>query len=153
MLKQLINIDKKCMLNKELIRRKINNIENYIKEIEPLLALEATEIVSDVLKLRTVERNFQLIVDTMLDINTHIISAENMKAPETLQETFLILGKGGVLPDNFVKKIAPVVGLRNIVVHEYEKIDNEKMMRDVKEGAFQFGEYIVCIDNFLQKTK
>jgi len=139
------------MLNKELVQRKINNIENYIKEIEPLLALEAEEIVRDVLKLRTIERNFQLIVDTMLDINTHIISAENLKAPETLQETFLILGEGGVLPLEFVKKIAPVVGLRNIVVHEYEKVDNEKMMRDVKNGASQFGEYIVHIDSFISK--
>ena len=115
------------------------------------MKLEANEIVSDVLKLRTIERNFQLIVDTMLDINTHIISAKNLKAPETLQETFLILGDGGVLPFEFVKKIAPVVGLRNIVVHEYEKIDNEKMMCDVKDGASQFGEYIVHIDDFLQK--
>ncbi|MEI7426089.1 MAG: DUF86 domain-containing protein [Candidatus Moraniibacteriota bacterium] len=139
------------MINRELVQRKINNIENYIKEIEPLLKLEANEIVSDVLKLRTIERNFQLIVDTMLDINTHIISAKNLKAPETLQETFLILGDGGVLPFEFVKKIAPVVGLRNIVVHEYEKIDNEKMMCDVKDGASQFGEYIVHIDDFLQK--
>lgn len=140
------------MLNKELIQRKINNIENYIKEIEPLLSLEVSEIVSDVLKFRTIERNFQLIVDTMLDINTHIISAKNLKVPETLQETFLILGDGGVLPVDFVKKIVPVVGLRNIVVHEYEKIDNEKMMWDVKEGASQFGEYIVHIDNFLRKN-
>ena len=140
------------MLNKELIERKINKIENYIKEIEPLLVLTSNEIVSDILKLRTVERNFQLIVDTMLDINTHIISSENLKTPETLQETFLILGDGGVLPVDFVKKIAPVVGLRNIVVHEYEKVDNEKMMQDLKDGISQFGEYLISIDNFLQKA-
>ncbi|EKE15768.1 MAG: hypothetical protein ACD_11C00106G0008 [uncultured bacterium] len=139
------------MLNKELVQRKINNIENYIKEIEPLLILDVSEIAGDVLKLRTIERNFQLIVDTMLDINTHIISAKNLKAPETMQETFLILGEAKVLPLDFVKKIAPVVGLRNIVVHEYEKVDNEKMMSDVKDGASQFGEYIVHIDNFLEK--
>ncbi len=140
------------MPNKELLRRKINKIENYIKEIEPLLVLTSNEIVSDILKLRTVERNFQLIVDTMLDINTHIISSENLKTPETLQETFLILGDGGVLPVDFVKKIAPVVGLRNIVVHEYEKVDNEKMMQDLKDGISQFGEYLISIDNFLQKA-
>ncbi len=140
------------MPNKELLRRKINKIENYIKEIEPLLVLNSNEIVSDILKLRTVERNFQLIVDTMLDINTHIISSENLKTPETLQETFLILGDGGVLPVDFVKKIAPVVGLRNIVVHEYEKVDNEKMMQDLKDGISQFGEYLISIDNFLQKA-
>ena len=140
------------MPNKELIRRKINKIENYIKEIEPLLVLTSNEIVSDILKLRTVERNFQLIVDTMLDINTHIISSENFKTPETLQETFVVLGDNGVLSLAFVKKIAPVVGLRNIVVHEYEKVDNEKMMQDLKAGISQFGEYLVSIDNFLQKS-
>jgi uncharacterized protein YutE (UPF0331/DUF86 family) len=140
------------MLNKELIKRKINKIEGYVEEIRPILELPFNEIPKDLYKLRTLERNFQLIVDTLLDINTHIISAENLTPPEDMTETFHILGKAGVLPMEFVENISPVVGLRNKVVHEYGIIDIGKMVKDVQEGISQFGEYAVHIDNFL-KTK
>lgn len=138
------------MLDKELIKRKINRVENYVKELEPILALNANEIPKDAFKLRTLERNFQLIVDTVLDINTHIIAAENLQAPDDMTETFFILGKAGILPTDFVDKIYPVVGLRNKVVHDYEIIDIKKIVKDVKEGISQFGEYAVHIDDFLK---
>ena len=139
------------MLNKELIQNKINKIEGYAREIEPILKLEHNEILGNYANLRTLERDFQLIVDTVIDINTHLISAENLRAPEDATETFYILGEAGVLPMDFVKKFSPVAGLRNIVVHDYEKIDVEKLIDDIKSGIDQFGEYAVHIDNFIKK--
>jgi uncharacterized protein YutE (UPF0331/DUF86 family) len=139
------------MLNRILIQKKINKIENYTKEIEPLLKFSVDEIMSDVLKLRTLERNFQLIVDTMLDINTHIIAAENLKAPDNLQETLSILGEAGILPLEFIEKFAPAVGLRNKIVHDYEKIDQKKVITDLKNEMEQFARYIVYIDEFINK--
>ncbi|MFA6047725.1 MAG: DUF86 domain-containing protein [Parcubacteria group bacterium] len=139
------------MLNKILVQEKINKIENYTKEIEPLLKFSVDEIMADILKLRTLERNFQLIVDTILDINTHIIAAENLKAPDNLQETLSILGEAGILPFEFVEKFAPAVGLRNKIVHDYEKIDQKKVITDLKNEMEQFAQYIVCIDEFINK--
>jgi uncharacterized protein YutE (UPF0331/DUF86 family) len=138
------------MINKDLIKRKINKIEGYVEEIRPILELPAHEIPKDLYKQRTLERNFQLIIDTLLDINTHIISAENLTPPDDMTETFFILGRAGFLPMDFVEKISPVVGLRNIVVHEYEVVDIENMVKDIQEGISQFGEYAVHIDNILK---
>jgi uncharacterized protein YutE (UPF0331/DUF86 family) len=142
------------MANEELLKRKINSIEEYIREIAPTLQMKsADEIIADVLLLRAVERNFQLIVDTMLDINTHIIAADGLKSPSTNQETFLILVRAGVLEEDLVKQMAPVVGLRNKIVHEYEGISTEKFIADIKQGLSQFGRFVVCIDDYLQKEK
>lgn len=140
------------MPNKELIKNKINKIENYLKELEPILKLETNEILGNYTNLRTTERNFQLIVDTVIDINTHIISTENLRAPEDATETFFILGEAKILSMDFVKKFSPVAGLRNIVVHDYEKIDTEKMINDIKSDINQFGEYALYIDNFINKS-
>lgn len=139
------------MPNKKLVQNKINKIEGYIKEADPILKFSANEILSDYTKLRTLERDFQLIVDTVIDINTHIISSENLRAPEDATETFHILGEAKILPMEFVEKFSPVAGMRNIVVHDYEKVDVEKMINDIKKDIGQFGEYAVYIDNFLQK--
>ncbi|MDO8529423.1 MAG: DUF86 domain-containing protein [bacterium] len=137
------------MPNKELIQKKINKIEDYIKELEPILKLESNEILGNYTKLRTLERDFQLIVDTIIDINTHLISTENLRAPEDATETFFILGEAEILPMDFVKKFSPIAGLRNIVVHDYEKIDVEKLINDIRSDIGQFREYALFIDSFV----
>ena len=139
------------MPNKELIQNKINKMEEYITELEPILKLEVNEILKNYTKLRTLERDFQLIVDTVIDINTHLISTENLRAPEDATETFYILGEAEILPMDFVKKFSPVTGLRNVIVHDYLKVDVEKMINDIKNDIGQFREYAVYVDNFIEK--
>lgn len=141
------------MPNKKLIQNKINKIESYVMELEPILKFEANEILGDYTKLRTLERDFQLIIDTVIDINTHIISSENLRAPEDARETFYILGEAGIFPMEFVEKFSPAVGMWNIVVHDYEKVDVEKMINDIKNDIGQFGEYAVYVDDFLKKSE
>ncbi|EKD70828.1 MAG: hypothetical protein ACD_46C00379G0001 [uncultured bacterium] len=140
------------MPNKELIKLKINKIEGYVNELAPILKFESNEILGDYTKLRTLERNFQLIVDTVIDINTHIIATENLHAPNDATETFYILGEAKILPLDFIEKFSPVVGLRNIVVHDYDKIDVQKLINDIKKDIDQSGEYAVHIDNFLKNA-
>ncbi|MEI6587339.1 MAG: HepT-like ribonuclease domain-containing protein [Candidatus Moraniibacteriota bacterium] len=138
------------MLNKELIKFKLGAIVGYLGEIESIKNMDIFDILGDVKNLRFFERNFQLIVDTMLDINSHIIVEESFGIPDTYSNTFIILGEKEVLPFDFAYKIAEAVKLRNMVVHKYDKVDNKKMIQDLKNGISQFEEYLVYIDNFIK---
>lgn len=139
------------MLNKELIKSKMGYIVNYLDEIESIKNADVLDILRDVKSLRFFERNFQLIVDTMLDINSHIIVEENLGVPDSYSNTFIILGEKKIVPIDFAYKIAKAVKLRNMVVHKYDKVDNKKMIQDLKNGLSQFEEYLVYIDDFLRK--
>lgn len=138
------------MIDQEIIQTKIKDIQNYLVEIKPLLGLQTEEILADNLKLRTIERDFQLIIDTMLDINTHIIAAQKLTLPDNYQNTFTVLGQNKVLSAGLAQKIAPAVGLRNKVVHKYGEVDNKKMIEDLKAGSEQFEEYIEEIKKLLK---
>jgi uncharacterized protein YutE (UPF0331/DUF86 family) len=113
--------------------------------------MDITDILHDVMKLRFFERNFQLIIDTILDVNSHIISEENLGIPDSYSNTFIILGQKGVLPMDFALKIANAVKLRNMVVHKYDAVDNKKMMQDLKDGLNQFEQYVIFINEYLEK--
>lgn len=140
------------MLNKELIKSKMGYIVNYLDEIESIKNTDILDILRDVKSLRFFERNFQLIVDTMLDINSHIIVEESLGVPDSYSNTFIILGEKKVIPLDFAYKIAEAVKLRNMVVHKYDKVDNKKMIQDLKSGLSQFEEYLVYINDFLEKN-
>jgi len=139
----------KFMLNKDLIKSKMGYIVNYLDEIKSIKDMDVLEILRDVKNLRFFERNFQLIVDTMLDINSHIIVEENFGVPDSYSNMCIILGEKKVMPIDFAYKIAEAVKLRNMVVHKYDKVDNKKMIQDLKNGLSQFEEYLVFIDSFI----
>lgn len=140
------------MLNKDLLKTKIRSIQEYLLEIESILSLPKNEIVSNIEKLRTLERNFQLIVDAILDINIHIIRELELSSPDDLKSTFMILAEGKILPVDFAEKISPVVGLRNILVHGYEKVDRKLFVDSFQKNKNDFDQYMLLINSFLQSN-
>jgi len=113
------------MIDKNLVKEKIKNTQIYLGEIKHILPLSVGEILSNIEKLRTLERDFQLIVDEIIDINIHFIRELNLKSPDDFQGTFSILAENKIIPMDFALKIAPAVGQRNRIVHRYETVDNK----------------------------
>lgn len=141
------------MLNKNLVKEKIELIKEYFQEMEDIIKLSDKEILKDVLKHRALERNFQLIVDEIIDINLHFIRELDLKSPDDFQNTFMTLAENSIFPQEFAEKIAPVVGLRNIIVHRYEKLDRKTFVRQVKKEYKDFVEYLNVINQYLKKIK
>ncbi|RMG69949.1 MAG: DUF86 domain-containing protein, partial [Nitrospirae bacterium] len=105
----------------------------------------------DFLFLRAVERLVQLIVDEIVDLNKHLIRNLSLKLPEDTQSTFYVLAEGDILDREFARKIAPVVGLRNRLVHRYEKVDPSIMLTHLRKNHDDFKRYIKEIYGFLEK--
>ncbi|MCX6731645.1 MAG: DUF86 domain-containing protein [Candidatus Parcubacteria bacterium] len=139
------------MIDKDLIKYKMSDIQGYFWELEPILKNDTRNIIEDSLKLRTIERLFQLIIDTSIDINTHIITELDLLVPNDYQGTFATLGENKILPTEFALKIAPSVGLRNLIVHKYGRVDIKRMVDDIKKEISQYLEYLKFINSFLKK--
>ena len=141
------------MINKEIINNKLSNIIGCMKELEPILKLEAKYLLdkNNYRDLRTLERDFQMIVDMMVEINFHFISKLKLEAPEDYTNTFFVLGKNNIFPLEFSTQLSKVVGLRNKIVHKYDIIDMKKFIDDLKTGSHQFNDYITYIRKYMDE--
>lgn len=140
------------MLDKLLIEGKFKNLQEYLVEIEEILKSDDSEIVSDFRSLRALERNFQLTVDEVLDVNMYFIRELELKTADDFQSTFAILAESNILPKDFASRIAPAVGLRNALVHRYEKIDKDFFVRQVRKEYSDFIQYMRHINDYLNKA-
>ncbi|GLI53037.1 type VII toxin-antitoxin system HepT family RNase toxin [Thermodesulfovibrio yellowstonii] len=142
------------MIDKEFIKTKLFLIKSYYEELEQILSFSDSEIKEDFIKLRAIERVIQLIVDEIIDINTHIVRHHPLKLPSDFQSSFLILAGNKILPESFAKKkkIAPVVGLRNRLVNRYEKINIELLLNLIRKNKEDFVEYVRHIFEFIEKS-
>jgi uncharacterized protein YutE (UPF0331/DUF86 family) len=138
------------MIDRDFIETKLFLIHSYYDELEKVLSYEDAEIKKDFIKLRAIERITQLIVDEIIDINNHIIRYNKLQVPDNFQSTFLILANHKILPIEFAKKIAPVVGLRNRLVHRYENVDINILLQAIRKNRIDFKEYIKYIMKYLE---
>lgn len=127
---------------KQFVEAKLNELRNYITELENLLKLDDAVILEDLDKLRHLERAFQLAVDIMIDINQHFIKELKFSVSDDFQSTFYILGDNNVLPKEFAERVAPVAGVRNRIVHGYETLNRRQFLKDLRASFDDFKKYI-----------
>lgn len=137
--------------NKAFISGKLAEIIKYQEELRQHLNFSDQEIIKDSGKMHIAERLFQLIVDLMLDINSHFIKELNLELANDFQGTFYILSKYNILDNDFVKKIAPVVGVRNRIVHGYEKLDKDRFVSELRQNYTDFNKYIISIKTYSEQ--
>ena len=142
------------MISTELLEKKLQLLVEYLDELRPIaITMSSDDILQDNFKYHTAERVFQLVVDTMIDINIHIIKESIAAAPDDLQSTFSTLADHAILPRNFADKIAPTVGLRNRVVHRYESLQRKTFVELLKENFSDFEQYLSLIQEYIEKVK
>lgn len=137
--------------NKAFVSEKLAEIIKYQKELKQHLEFSDQEILEDSGKMHIAERIFQLIVDLMLDINNHLIKEFNLELVDDFQGTFYVLGKNNILDNDFAQKIAPVVGVRNRIIHGYEKLDKPRFVSELRQNHTDFDKYIVAIQSYSEK--
>ena len=130
------------MFDKALIKAKLNNIVEYIDELGRIVAMPEDEIKNNYLVYHTAERLLQLIAD----INMYLIKEKKLNVPDDLQSTFRTLADNDILPKDFADQIAPVVGMRNLLVHRYEKLDRDVFVRKLKKNFPDFKKYTIFIE-------
>src|SRR3989344_4730388 len=120
------------MPDERVIRSKLAAMSVYLTQLMPHLEEYRRETLSlSDTRIFAVERLFQLMADAAIDINKHIITRDKLEPSDDYEGTFRVLGKHGILPYELAEKISGSVGLRNRLVHEYEKVQRKIMMDDI----------------------
>ena len=111
------------MVDKPLILRKIDRIETYLKQIRQRKdpGIEAFRKDKDLQSI--VLFNLIQSIQSCIDIGTHIISDSVWETPGSQADIFEILSQKKIITKPLAGKMIKMIGFRNRIVHEYEKID------------------------------
>ena len=137
------------MIDPLLVTRKINLIAKDLKALAPYAGLTWEAYLGDPVNEVVVERYLERIIGRMIDINYHVITESGCPPPKDYFESFLEMGKQGVLPGVFSRSIAQAAGLRNRIVHEYDEVEEEKVYEALQQAIQDIPEYIEHIHRFV----
>lgn len=135
----------------EKVSRKLRSMKKYVDFLREYKSTTEEELEKNDLLKSAIERNFQLAVESALDIGEVIISAEDFEKPEDYKEIILILGKHKVIPADFAERFAKAAGFRNILVHMYEEVDARKLHEYLQNNLEDFNKFAKFIARYLEK--
>jgi len=129
------------MVDETLILRKLSDLEEYLKQISDYQDITATQYSKDWKTQRIVERTLQMIIETSVDIAGHIISDKQFRIPASYADTFEVLFEEGLLEETLFKSLKKMATFRNIIVHNYDKVDAEIVVSVLQKNLNDFQEY------------
>ena len=124
------------MVDKSVIGRKLSLVEKHIGRIKGLPALTIGDFKKDATVQDILLFNLTQAIQNCVDIATHIISDEGWGVPGTQGEIFDILKERGVISEELSEKFIAMVGFRNRVIHEYEKLSLD-IVYDIWQNRIQ----------------
>ena len=135
-----------------IIRRKLQRIAASLDGLRPIALLSLDEYRARFYERKATERLLQEAIEAALDVNAHLIAELGGEVPEEYYGGFLKIGQLGVLPAELAGALAPSAGLRNRLVHEYETIDDAKVLASVGRLLQLYPRYVHAVESYLTKA-
>ena len=137
------------MIDKNLIKKKLGELENYILTLEGLRLYSVTELQKNREKFWSVEHGLQLSVQLVIDMGNHILAAIGEQEIEDYVDVIDKLGERGIIPLEFSQTIRGMAGFRNILIHEYATVDIKKVYHVLHNQLDDFRKYAEYVDAYL----
>jgi uncharacterized protein YutE (UPF0331/DUF86 family) len=124
--------------DKNLILRKLSELEDYQSQLKEYKNITVDAYNNDWKVQRIIERTLQLMIEICVDICHHIISAKKYRIPTSYSDTFLVLFEQQVFDEALLGRLQQMAKFRNILVHNYEKVDPEIVIPLLKHNLNDF---------------
>ena len=138
------------MVNKVLIERILSDIDSNLNDLK-----NASDITWDVYRVdkrarRFVERTLHVLIEACIDIAQHIVSDQKFREPANYRDTFVVLAENNIIQPKDLEQFENMASFRNILVHYYEKVDDEIVFGIFKDNLADFDLFVEKIIEYLR---
>ena len=138
------------MVDETLILRKLSELDEYNKQIKEYEKITVAQYSDDWKIPRIIERTLQMMIETCVDIASHIIADKGYRVPMSYSDTFKVLHEEKIVSSKLFNSLEKMAKFRNIVVHHYDKVDAKIVVGILKKDLQDFMGYRDAIISFLK---
>jgi uncharacterized protein YutE (UPF0331/DUF86 family) len=133
------------VIDKDLVLTKAGNVKKHLRRVEKKAKTDLKTFLKDLDRQEIIAFNLEVAVQNCIDIAAHIIGAEGLGVPGSTAEMFYLLEENDYLSSEITEKMIKAVGLRNLIAHEYGRIDLEQIYKISQNDYKDLNTYLVAI--------
>ena len=126
-------------MSPEVLVRKCKLMTKYLNELKPYREITFEQYFTD---HYAVERILELLIITACDIIFHLLTERKEPPPSTYGSAFIRAGEIGLIEKKLSESLSKAAGMRNILVHMYEDIDDRLVYESIQGALKDFNQFI-----------
>jgi len=139
------------MVDQMLVERIVADIKGNINELRSADDISWEVYKTDMRSRRFVERTLHILVEAIIDVGQHIISDDKLREPISYRDTFAVLAENKIIRTENLKTYEKMAAFRNLIVHYYERIDDEVVFGVFRRNLNDFDLFASEILEYLSK--
>ncbi len=128
-------------MSPDVVKRKMAAMRSVLNDLEIFESMSFEDFCKPK-NHYAAERILQLLVEIASDIVQHLLKKMNEEYPLTYRTVFLRAGELGILSQDLSVRLAQAAGMRNILVHLYETIDDRRVFKALKMLRNDFVQFL-----------
>ncbi len=141
------------MIDKEKIRQKLHFMRVQLRRLYEIQSTSPDEFLGNDLYIHAYTRMLQIAIEAMLDLSSHIVAYEGWGLPTDYAEVVQIAARNLSIPEDLVKTYMAMARFRNRVVHLYDEVDANEILRIVQENLQDFEPFMkAVVDRYLSDS-
>lgn len=132
-------------MDESVVLAKLDSLKRCIERVRSKTPESIDVLIDDVDRQDIIAVNLERAVQLCVDIAAHILSEQDVPAPEAMADSFDVLAGLEYIPDDLAARLRKAVGFRNIAVHAYREIDWSIVFAIATERIDDFVEFARCM--------
>lgn len=141
------------MIDIESIATRFKHLKDYLKILRELQKTHKNTFISDYHYYGLAERYLQLSIECILDVGNMLIVSLDLRKPSDKQEVIDILEEAKIISSVLATRLSGVARFRNLLVHEYVKIDRAKVYSIINIKIPDIEVFAKSVTKYLKKKK
>jgi uncharacterized protein YutE (UPF0331/DUF86 family) len=139
------------VLRPEALRERLQKLEEIISRLEEMSRVDRAALRANFRDAWTAERGLQLGAETIFDIGNHILSAHFGVTPKDYEDIIAQLAAQGVIDEPLRNRLKGLGGFRNVLVHDYLRIDPDRVAEYLGKAPADFSEFAHAVRKWLAR--
>jgi uncharacterized protein YutE (UPF0331/DUF86 family) len=138
---------------KDIIVNKVQSIQRCIRRARDELERAGSGFREDYTRQDAAILNITRACEQALDLANHIIRTHKMGIPTSSRESFDLLERQGVIPNDLAAKLRKMIGFRNTAVHQYQQLNIDIVIEIIRSGLDDLIAFTDAIIGFVDDTE
>ena len=113
------------MVRPEVIRKRLNKLDEYLSILGKLRRYSFEEFIADAERYGSAERFLHLAIESVTDMGNHVIAELELGIVNSYSDIPKIMAERGYMSPDLKETWIRMIGFRNALVHEYVDIDRK----------------------------
>ncbi len=122
------------MVRPDVIRKRLEKLDEYLAILRQLQRYSYDEFVANPERYGSAERFLQLAIESLNDVGNHVVAESGLGTVDWYSDIPRRLREAGLIDSSQEETWIKMIGFRNILVHDYLKIDRKIVFRVLQDN-------------------